>query len=398
MRRLSQQECAHPRGSTRGCGLLIVDRHAGAPLYAVPRWASVNLGLLICNACAGMHRSLGVHISRVRSTELDKWSSADVEFLGSLGNSIANQFWEANLPSSSARPKPTDLEHLERFVRQKYEQRLFVSQHFNPYNETPEQRKAHQPSRPPSPQAPRTASKQPAGQHTLPQQDLLGGEPTAQQYGQPNGTTDSSIFGDDNTQAAGSSWADFGDEMNQDGMNASQQFDLLQVSSGPDDEGFAVSDVAKKDKSSIMSLYDSSGPSGIHRMAPQQPQQGIAGTGGVSPGMEQNMMAQQPSQNGNVSRNSPFVAQPKTASPQQKQKQLPHFMDGMAGTQHHGVSMPTQQQIPQKQTQQQEQQQQQQQQQQKASTLSGSLSGPKGQQRRVNSGLRKAEIDVDPFN
>uniref|UniRef100_A0A8C7X0X0 Arf-GAP with coiled-coil, ANK repeat and PH domain-containing protein n=1 Tax=Oryzias sinensis TaxID=183150 RepID=A0A8C7X0X0_9TELE len=40
---------------------------------AEPRWASVNLGVTMCIECSGIHRSLGVHLSKVRSLTLDSW-------------------------------------------------------------------------------------------------------------------------------------------------------------------------------------------------------------------------------------------------------------------------------------------------------------------------------------
>ena len=39
-----------------------------------PEWGLMNLGVLICYECSGVHRSLGVHISKVRSLTLDAWN------------------------------------------------------------------------------------------------------------------------------------------------------------------------------------------------------------------------------------------------------------------------------------------------------------------------------------
>ena len=44
-----------------------------------PRWASWNLGIFMCIRCAGIHRNLGVHISRVKSVNLDSWTPEQIE-------------------------------------------------------------------------------------------------------------------------------------------------------------------------------------------------------------------------------------------------------------------------------------------------------------------------------
>ncbi len=44
-----------------------------------PRWASANLGTLLCIRCSGIHRNLGVHISFVRSVSLDEWKASQVK-------------------------------------------------------------------------------------------------------------------------------------------------------------------------------------------------------------------------------------------------------------------------------------------------------------------------------
>ncbi|CAG2101423.1 unnamed protein product [Medioppia subpectinata] len=90
-----------------------------------PRWASWNLGIFLCIRCAGIHRNLGVHISRVKSVNLDAWTPEQIACIQNMGNSKARAVYEANLPDNFRRPQ-TD-SSLEAFVRAKYEQKKYIA-------------------------------------------------------------------------------------------------------------------------------------------------------------------------------------------------------------------------------------------------------------------------------
>ncbi|XP_048126569.1 stromal membrane-associated protein 1 isoform X8 [Alosa alosa] len=88
-----------------------------------PRWASWNLGVFICIRCAGIHRNLGVHISRVKSVNLDQWTPEQMQSVQDMGNTRARQLYEAHLPENFRRPQ-TD-QAVEFFIRDKYEKKKY---------------------------------------------------------------------------------------------------------------------------------------------------------------------------------------------------------------------------------------------------------------------------------
>ncbi|XP_073653735.1 arf-GAP with coiled-coil, ANK repeat and PH domain-containing protein 3 isoform X5 [Tursiops truncatus] len=93
-----------------------------------PRWASINLGVLLCIECSGIHRSLGVHCSKVRSLTLDSWEPELLKLMCELGNSTVNQIYEAQCAGPGSR-KPTassPRQDKEAWIKDKYVEKKFV--------------------------------------------------------------------------------------------------------------------------------------------------------------------------------------------------------------------------------------------------------------------------------
>lgn len=74
-----------------------------------PQWASVSFGNVFCLDCSGVHRSLGVHISFVRSIAMDSWTEAQLAIMKGGGNDKCNQY----LKSKGIDPRAP--------IKQKYE-------------------------------------------------------------------------------------------------------------------------------------------------------------------------------------------------------------------------------------------------------------------------------------
>jgi len=94
----------------------------GAP---EPRWASLNLGITLCIDCSGVHRSMGVHISKVRSLTLDQWEPEVLKMMNKIGNNVVNEIYLSveNPPKLQIK---CSSEERKSFIRNKYSNKKFV--------------------------------------------------------------------------------------------------------------------------------------------------------------------------------------------------------------------------------------------------------------------------------
>lgn len=92
-----------------------------------PKWLSTNLGILTCIECSGIHREMGVHISRIQSMELDKLGTSELLLAKNVGNCSFNEIVEGNLPCPSPKPTPSsDMTARKEFINAKYVDHKFT--------------------------------------------------------------------------------------------------------------------------------------------------------------------------------------------------------------------------------------------------------------------------------
>ncbi|XP_038829772.1 ARF GTPase-activating protein GIT1-like isoform X3 [Salvelinus fontinalis] len=99
-----------------------------------PGWTSINRGVLICDECCSVHRSLGRHISIVKHLRHSGWPPALLQMVQTLASNGANSIWEhslldpAQVQSGRRKPNPQDKVHATKseFIRSKYQMLSFV--------------------------------------------------------------------------------------------------------------------------------------------------------------------------------------------------------------------------------------------------------------------------------
>lgn len=110
-------------GACADCGALVTALNQD--------WACVNLGIVVCLECSGAHRSLGTHISVVRSLSLDTLKDKEVNAMLSMGNMVQNTIFErafAHPGSAVAAGKPNPNSEMKTriaFVKKKWADHTF---------------------------------------------------------------------------------------------------------------------------------------------------------------------------------------------------------------------------------------------------------------------------------
>ena len=72
--------------------------------FAAVEYASYNIGVFLCTQCAGIHRGLGVDVSKIKHLKLDKWEDSQVQRMDDVGNIRGKHKYEERVPACYRRP------------------------------------------------------------------------------------------------------------------------------------------------------------------------------------------------------------------------------------------------------------------------------------------------------
>ncbi|XP_052078114.1 arf-GAP with Rho-GAP domain, ANK repeat and PH domain-containing protein 1-like isoform X5 [Mytilus californianus] len=94
-------------------------------------WASINIGIVLCKNCAGIHRDFDHRISRIKSLRMDTtiWTPSLIELMKAIGNENANKFWESRLQAVHGINTESSPMNRKQFIQDKYERKLWIDQH-----------------------------------------------------------------------------------------------------------------------------------------------------------------------------------------------------------------------------------------------------------------------------
>jgi len=87
-------------------------------------WLSTNFGIIVCIECSGIHREMGVHISKIQSLTLDHIGTSQLLVSRTMSNEGFNKIMEAR-SSRKLHPNST-MEERKEIIRAKYIDKAFI--------------------------------------------------------------------------------------------------------------------------------------------------------------------------------------------------------------------------------------------------------------------------------
>ena len=88
-------------------------------------WLSTNHGYLVYIECSGIHRELGVHVSRIHSLTLNNIGISLLLVARTMSNNAFNSLYEANLNANEKINAQLSMEDRCLFIKSKYVKKKF---------------------------------------------------------------------------------------------------------------------------------------------------------------------------------------------------------------------------------------------------------------------------------